>query len=171
MKKILTVVLAAALLLTMTSCALAATGVGSVTSVSVTAATAEKEGSVSVTTTMCAVTLDEEGKIVAVQFDAVQPKGSFDTTGAVAGEVNAAPQSKKELKEGYGMKGASKIGKEWYEQMDALEAWCMGKTVAEVLSVKLDENGYPADVDLVSGCTIHISEQLAALANAASVAK
>ena len=43
-------------------------------------------------------------------------------TGAASGELNAAPQTKKELKEGYGMKGVSSIGKEWYEQAQALES-------------------------------------------------
>ncbi|MGN0991762.1 MAG: hypothetical protein ACI4O4_09925, partial [Candidatus Ventricola sp.] len=125
MKKILTVVMLTALMLALAASALAATGLGSVTSVSVTAATADKAGTASVNTTMCAVTLDDEGKIVAIKFDVVQPKGAFDATGAAA-DFNAAPQTKKELKEGYGMVKASAIGKEWYEQAAALEAWCIG---------------------------------------------
>lgn len=170
MKKTLTAVLLTALLLTLATGALAATGLGSVTSVAVTPATAESAGSVSVNTYMCAVTLDDEGRIVTVEFDAVQPKGTFDATGA-AGEYDAEPQTKNELKEGYGMAKASPIGKEWYEQMDALEAWCVGRTVEEVITTPLNEKGAPTDADLVSGCTVHINDQLKALEKAAAAAK
>ena len=170
MKKILTAALLTALLLTLAASAMAATGVGAVTSVSVTPATADKAGSVSAYVYLCAVTLDENGVITGVDFDAVQPKGTFDATGA-AGEFNAAPQTKNEIKEGYGMKAISPIGLEWYEQMDKLEDWCIGKTVDEVLATPLNERGVPTDADLVSGCTVHINDQLAALAKAVANAK
>ena len=176
MKKILTVVMLTALMLALATSALAATGLGSVTSVSVTAATAEKAGSVSAYTTMCAVTLDDEGKIVGCQFDAVQPKGTFDTTGA-AGEFNAAPQTKNELGAGYGMAVASPIGKDWFEQADALATWCIGKTVEEVLGMKTFDRGdghhtmVPDEADLKTGCTISVGDYLKALEKAAAAAK
>ena len=170
MKKILTVAVMTALLLTLAASALAATGVGAVSSVSVTPATADKAGSVSVYTYLCAVTLDDNGVITGVDFDAVQPAGAFDATGAAA-EFNAAPQTKNEIKEGYGMKAISPIGKEWYEQMEALSAWCVGKTVAEVLAMPLTEGGNPTDADLASGCTVHINDQLVSLEKAAANAK
>lgn len=166
MKKILSAVLALALVLSMASVAFAATGLGSYTSVSATAA-GDKNGSVSVNTTMCALTLDEDGKITGISFDVVQSKAAFDKTGAIAGEVNAQPQSKGELGEGYGMKKASAIGKEYFEQMDALEAWCIGKTVEEVLTALSSENGYiPDDVDVKSSCTVGVADQLKALEKA-----
>ena len=176
MKKILTVVMLTALMLALATSALAATGLGSVTSVSVTAATADKAGTASVNTTMCAVTLDDAGKIVAIKFDVVQPKGAFDTTGAAA-DFNAAPQTKKELKEGYGMVKASAIGKEWFEQAAALEAWCIGKTVEEVLGMPTFDRGdghhtmVPDDADLKTGCTISVGDYLKALEKAAADAK
>ncbi|MBE5798691.1 MAG: hypothetical protein E7321_01910 [Clostridiales bacterium] len=171
MKKILTVMLLAAMLLTLTATALAATGVGSATTVSAAAATADAAGSVTVTTTMCAVTLDDEGKFAAVAFDVIESKAGFDATGAIAGEVNAAPQTKAELGEAYGMKAISPIGKEWYEQMDALAAWCVGKTPAEVLGMAFGADGKPTDADLTSGCTIYINDQLKALEKAVAAAK
>ena len=177
MKKILTLVLAAALLMALATTAMAATGLGSVTSVSLTPAAADKAGSVSVNTTMCAVTLDDAGKIVAVQFDVVQPKAAFDAAGAASGELNAAPQTKKELKEGYGMVRASSIGKEWFEQAAALEDWCIGKTLAEVLSMKTFDRGdgshtmVPDEADLKTGCTITVGDYLKALEKAVAVAK
>lgn len=168
MKKILTVILAAALLLAMSTCAMAATGIGSVTTVEATAATADKVGSVSVTTTMCAVTLDENGVITGVQFDVVQPSASFDAAGAVAAEVKANPLTKAELGESYGMKGISPIGKEYNEQMEALAAWCVGKTVEEAVSMATAEGG---DADLLAGCTVSISDQMVALVKAVNAAK
>ena len=176
MKKILTIALATALLALATT-AMAATGLGSVTSVKLTPAAADKAGSVSVNTTMCAVTLDDAGKIVAVQFDVVQPKAAFDATGAASAELNAAPQTKKELKEGYGMVKASSIGKEWFEQAAALEAWCIGKTVEEVCAMKTFDRGdgshtmVPDEADLKTGCTITVGDYLIALEKAVADAK
>ena len=165
MKKILTAVLAALLMMSLTVSAFAATGLGSHTAVTVTAATAEKAGSVAADTTMCAVTLDEEGKIVGISFDVIQAKGAFDAAGAVSGEASIQPQTKNELKEAYGMKAISPIGKEYYEQMAALEAWCIGKTVEEVITLSAD------DADLKAGCTVGIADQLIALQKAAANAK
>lgn len=159
MKKIVALVLASLLVLSMTS-AFAATGLGSITTVTVTAPTAEKAGSVTVYTTMCALTLDEEGKIVGVDFDAVQSKAATDA------DLATETQSKDELKEAYGMKAISPIGLEYYEQMNALEAWCIGKTVEEVLAGAAAE-----DADLKAGCTVGIADQLAALQEAAANAK
>ena len=177
MKKFLTTVLLIMALLAIATSAMAATGLGAITSVSLTPATADKAGSVSVNTTMCAVTLDDAGKIVAVKFDVVQPKAVFDAAGAASGELNAAPQTKKELKEGYGMKRVSSIGKEWYEQAAVLEDWCVGKTLEEVLGMKTFDRGdgshnmVPDEPDLKAGCTITVGDYLKALANAVADAQ
>ena len=165
MKKILTAVLAALLLMSLTVSAFAATGVGSATSVKVTAATADAAGSVAVDTYMCAVTLDDNGVITAVQFDCVQSKGAFDAAGAVVGEAAIQPQTKNELGEAYGMKAISPIGKEFSEQMDALAAWCIGKTVEEVMTLSAD------DADLKAGCTVYIGTEMIALQKAVANAK
>ena len=171
MKKILTAVVLTALLLTIAATAFAATGLGSVTTVTNTSATAEKNGSVSGYVYMCAVTLDAEGKVAGVVFDAVQPAGSFDATGTIVGEASVVVETKNEIKEGYGMKAISPIGKEWYEQMEAFSAWCVGKTPAEILATPLNEKGVATDVDLVAGCTVHINDQLVAFEKAVANAK
>lgn len=171
MKKILTVALLIVAMLAVATSALAATGLGVVGTVTNTAATAEKNGSVAGYLYICAVTLDDEGKIEGVVFDATQPTGSFDAAGAIVGEAVTNVQTKLEIKDGYGMKDISPIGKEWYEQMEALSAWCVGKTVAEVLAMPLNEKGVSTDADLVSGCTVHINDQLAALEKAAANAQ
>ena len=171
MKKILAAALMTALLLTLASGAMAATGLGVVGTVTGTAATADKAGSVSGYIYVCAVTLDDEGKVAGVVFDAMQPAGSFDASGAIVGEAVTDVVTKLEIKEGYGMKAISPIGKEWYEQMDALSAWCIGKTPAEILGQTLTEGGNATDVDLLAGCTVHINDQLVAFEKAVANAK
>ena len=153
MKKILSAIIAAALILSLTACAFAATGLGSYTTGKV------ADGKVSVDTYMCAVTLDENGKITGVDFDVVQASAAADA------DATFEPQSKRELGDNYGMKGISPIGKEYYEQMDALEAWCIGKTVEEVVTGSAD------DADLKAGCTVGIANHLIVLQEAAANAK
>ncbi|MBQ7785394.1 MAG: hypothetical protein IJ381_04515 [Clostridia bacterium] len=169
MKKIITAAIVALLLVSISACAFAATGLGSVTKVTSTPATADAAASVAVNTTMCAVTI-EDGKIVGIAFDAVQPKSNWET-------AVVEPQTKLELKEGYNMKRVSGIGKEYYEQIAALEAWCIGKTVEQVLTMPVMDRGdgshthVPTDVDLAAGCTISVADHLKALEKAAANAK
>jgi len=159
MKKILSAVIVAMLLVTLTASAFAAAGLGSHTSVKVTAATADAAGSVSVDTVMCAVEVDEAGKIVDVMFDIVQSKAATDA------EAAFEAQTKRDLGDNYGMKAASPIGKDYHEQLDALEAWCTGKTLAEVLA------GAYEDADLKAGCTVYVGGELKALEEAVANAR
>ena len=115
--------------------------------------------------------------ITAVSFDIAQNKIGFDAAGALTSELTGEHPTKKELGDAYGMKGATSIGKEWYEQAEALEAWCIGKTVEEVVSMPTYDKGdghhtqVPDDVDLKSGCTIDVGNFLQALQKAADNAK
>ena len=158
----------AALMLSLSAGALAASGLGSVTSMSGSEAAADKAGSVTVNTTMCALELDDAGKITAVSFDIAQNKIGFDAAGALTSELTGEHPTKKELGDAYGMKGATSIGKEWYEQ---------AKTVEEVVSMPTYDKGdghhtqVPDDVDLKSGCTIDVGNFLQALQKAADNAK
>lgn len=167
----------AALMLSLSAGALAASGLGSVTTMSGAGAEADKAGSVTVNTTMCALELDDAGKIAAVSFDIAQNKVGFDATGALTGELTGEHPTKKELGDGYGMKAASGIGKEWFEQAEALEDWCVGKTVEEVVTMPTYDKGdghhtqVPDDVDLKTGCTIDVGSFLNALQKAADNAK
>ena len=170
MKKIISAAIVALLLVSISACAFAATGLGSYTKTTSTPATADAAASVSVNTTMCAVTLDAEGKIVDIDFDVIQPKSNWE-------EAVVETQTKLELKEGYNMKRVSAIGKEYYEQIAALEAWCIGKTVEQVLTMPVMDRGdgshthVPTDVDLAAGCTISVADHLKALEKAAADAK
>ena len=167
----------AALMLSLSAGALAASGLGSVTTMSGAGAEADKAGSVTINTTMCALELDDAGKITAVSFDIAQNKVGFDATGALTGELTGEHPTKKELGDGYGMKAASGIGKEWFEQAEALEDWCVGKTVEEVVTMPTYDKGdghhtqVPDDVDLKTGCTSDMGSVLGALQEAADNAK
>ena len=136
-------------------------------------ASADGDGKSQSDVTACAVTLDSNGKNVGVSWDVVQCKTAVTTAGKVT--VADAVQSKKELKEGYNMKPASAIGKEWYEQIAALEAYAVGKTPADVAGMKVTEaNGHtnvPDVADLTSSCTMSCGDFFDTLTKAAGNAK
>ena len=133
-------------------------GTGSVTNV----ANKAKEGSdteAQFDTTFASVVL--EGNVIKyVYFDVAQDKVTYDATGHVTSD-NSASMSKKDLGDNYGMKDKSSIKKEWYEQVEALEKWAVGKTVEEVLNMpttqKDEKHTVPADKDLMTGCTIGVT--------------
>ena len=117
---------------------------------------------------VAAVTL-ADGKIASIQIDAIQVKNSVDATGALAADAKTEFTSKYDLKDGYAMKGASPIGKEWYEQVDIFEQWATGKTLDEV-KAGIGADGYPSDDTLKSGCTIQMGDIVAAVADACTKA-
>ena len=133
-------------------------GTGSVTNV----ANKVKEGADTTAqfdTTFASVVL--EGNVIKyVYFDVAQDKVTYDATGHVTSD-NSASMSKKDLGDNYGMKDKSPIKKEWYEQVEALEKWAVGKTVEEVLNMpttqKDEKHTVPADKDLMTGCTIGVT--------------
>ena len=133
-------------------------GTGSVTNV----ANKVKEGADTTAqfdTTFASVVL--EGNVIKyVYFDVAQDKVTYDATGHVTSD-NSASMSKKDLGDNYGMKDKSSIKKEWFEQVEALEKWAVGKTVEEVLNMpttqKDEKHTVPADKDLMTGCTIGVT--------------
>ena len=134
-----------------------------------------KDGSVQVDNNMVGVALDAEGKIVWAKIDVAQQKAAFDATGAKVGEVDL--RTKVEKGADYGMVKASSIGKEYYEHVAALGEWMVGKTVAEVLAMEVMDRGdgshthVPAVEDLKASCTVTVQAYLAALEEAAELAK
>ena len=170
MKKLLVLVVVGLLALTgLTGCAAPKTykfGTGSSTTVSGRAATAEAAGRVQVTSVYAAVLLDDAGKIVYVDIDAAQNQGTFDAMGAVVA-AEAAP-TKTEKADAYGMKGSSAIGKEWFEQMAALEAYMVGKTIEEIKAIPVEEKdashtAVPTGEDLKTSVSISIEGYVAAV--------
>ncbi len=128
------------------------------------AATAEKDGAIQVYSDFAATAL-VDGKIVASLNDAIQPKTTFDATGAITG--TSFKGTKRELKEGYNMAafGHSLVGNEtvveWYLQSAAFSAHIVGMTSAQVdgMATQTMDNGYVISNDealLGAGCTMSI---------------
>ena len=124
-------------------------------------ATAEKPATAQIDTYMGATAIGADNKIVAAVIDNAQIKIPYDADGKVTADKAGVFKTKQELKEDYGMVKASAIGKEWFEQMAAFEAWMVGKDVDEVMGLKVvqrDENhpSVPDIAELVSSVTITV---------------
>ncbi|MBR5559709.1 MAG: hypothetical protein IKU72_05640 [Oscillospiraceae bacterium] len=119
--------------------------------------------------TVCAANFDDKGKILDVVFDVAEPGVEFDEAGALATDIGKPVMTKRQMGDNYGMKEASDIGKEWYQQVDALQEWMIGQSVQEVLGMKTStQNGYEYadESDLTSSVTISIGQFLDALKSA-----
>lgn len=117
----------------------------------------DKEGVAQAYATAAAVTFSGD-TISSCYIDAVQANVNFDTAGKITTDLTAAPQTKNQLGDGYGMKKASSIGKEWNEQAAGFCAYVTGKTVAEIKGLAVDEGGKAADADLAATVTVGIGE-------------
>ena len=74
--------------------------------------------------------------------------------------ANGKEQTKKELKDHYHLKVASKIGREWNEQVQYLEDYIKKYGIEKI---RLNTDGKAENADVVSGCTIRIDGFLKAL--------
>ena len=118
-----------------------------------------------VNSTIAAVGLDADGKIQYCYLDVAQS--------TPADEAKAKEKTKKELQDEYGMKKASGIQKEWFEQAAALEEYVVGKTAADVAKIETEDKGDghhtavpKAGSDLAAGCTMDIGAFKEAIAKA-----
>jgi uncharacterized protein YuzE len=129
-----------------------------------------------VDTVMSATAFDKDGKVVGTLIDNAQTKVNFDKAGKVTSDKAAQYKTKVELKDEYGMKKASKIGKEWFEQASALQKWMVGKTIADIKAMKTvkKDDSHPAvpdEADLKSSVSISVQDYVAAVAEASEKAK
>ena len=183
MKKFFALALTAALAISMVACSSAPassetepevtynTGMGTVISVKPPNEDAAEEtgASAQVNTSIVVATFDSNDKIVSVTIDVAQQTAKFDLEGQPAGEVDL--RTKIEKQGDYGMLKASAIGKEYYEQIEALEAWMTGKTLSEVVGMPTFERdashtNVPDVEDLKASVTITVQDYLAALQKA-----
>ena len=88
--------------------------------------------------------------ITSAYIDAVQATVKFSAKGEITSDLNAAYQTKNALQDGYGMRKASSIGKEWYEQAAGFCAFITGKTLNEAIAIAVN----PGETDVISSCTI-----------------
>jgi len=119
---------------------------------------------------IAAVTIDEEDKIISVTIDTAQVRIAFDGEGQLQSDLTADLKTKAELGEAYNMKPRSDIGKEWDEQIVALEEWMIGKTITEVKAIQLAD-GRPSGSDLVTSVTILVGDYIKAVEKAVANAK
>ena len=119
-------------------------------------ATEEKDGSNQVETTVFAAAVDAEGKVLVAASDCVQVKFTFNATGASTLDTAKAISSKRELGANYGMVAYGGATKEWFEQADAFNALCVGKTATEIKALCAADN-YGTDEVKTAGCTILVN--------------
>lgn len=125
-------------------------------------ATEDADGYNQIETTFFAAAVDAEGKVVVAASDCVQVKFTFDGTGASTFDTTKTVSSKREAGANYGMSqwGTDLNGdgtvKEWFEQADAFNALCVGKTAAEIAALAGADN-YGTDDVKAAGCTIMVN--------------
>jgi len=159
-------------------------GLGSVTNRSDTPGDKEdgKNNRCEFNTTFAAVAMDLDGRFIWVKFDVAQNRVDFDFEGNALPAPDEAFPTKAEKLFAYNMKNTSasrgninvneEPGGEWFEQAAFFEAYCVGKTLEEVISgVAIGEDNYPTGPDVLAGITIHINEFIEALHKAVADAK
>lgn len=135
-------------------------------------AAADAEGQAKFELTMVAVTVDAGGVIRDCVIDGINTSVKFDATGAFTTDLTAAPQTKNELGENYGMVAYGGAVAEWDEQAAALARFAVGKTVEELKNGAVDETGYaPEGTDLASSATIYLGGYVSAIEQAAANAQ
>ena len=140
-----------------------------ISGVAATDATADKNGQGAMDITAAAITLDADGKIVACDLDTLQVKAAYTTEGKAV--ANAEFKTKRELGDAYNMVTYGGAKAEWYKQADAFEALIVGKTVADVRGLVVNETNKGTDEVVNAGCTIMINEFVTAIEKAAANAK
>lgn len=147
-------------------------GLGTVTSIAKSKDKDGENGPVGqVDTVIIGAAFDKDGKVVKVDIDNAQTKVEFTADLQLASDVNGEFKTKVELGDNYGMKKASSIGKEWYEQAKALGDWMVGKTVDEIKAMKTTQRddshpAVPDEADLTSSVTITVQDYIAGLEKA-----
>ena len=116
----------------------------------------EANGQNQVETTIVAAAVDADGKVVVAASDCVQVKFTFDAAGVSTYDATKAVQSKRELGANYGMVAYGGAAKEWFEQADAFNALCVGKTAAEIVAFCAADN-YGTDEVKAAGCTVLVN--------------
>lgn len=123
-----------------------------------------------VDTVLSAVAFDADDNVAGAVIDTAQVRVAFDEEGVVTTDRAGEFKTKNELAGDYGMLRASGIQKEWFEQAEALATWMVGKSVAEITGMGLEE-GKTTEEDLVSSVTVTVTDYLDVVAEAFEVSK
>ncbi len=103
-----------------------------------------------------------EVEIAAVTMDGDTVSGcavdtlpiSLPTESGAFTYVSGELLTKAQQKDGYGMKKASPIEREWYEQAQAFATYAVGRSAADMQAIETDDSG---KTDAVAGCTVSIT--------------
>ena len=134
-------------------------------------ATAEENGEAKYDVTMVAVLVDDNGVIQDCIIDGISTSVKFDAAGVITSDLTAAPQTKNELGENYGMVAWGGAVAEWDAQAAALANYVIGKNVMELRNGVIDETGYAAEgTDLATSATIYLGGYVEAIEIAAGTA-
>ena len=135
-------------------------------------ATAGENGEGKYDVTMVAVLVDEGGVIRDCIIDGIAASVKFDASGVITSDLTAAPQTKNELGENYGMVAWGGAVAEWDEQAAALAAFAVGKTAEELRNGAIDETGRaPEGSDLATTATIYLGGYVSAIEQAVANAQ
>lgn len=146
-------------------------GLGVETTAASSADAGDKDGVAMAYSYFTASTFAADGKITSCVIDAAQDKVTFDKTGKITSDVKAEQKSKNELGDAYGMKKASKIGKEWNEQAAAFAKYVTGKTADQVKGIAVSKEGKATDAELTASVTVHVTDFVTILDKAAANAQ
>lgn len=123
-----------------------------------------EKGANKISVTVAALAVDSKGTVTAASTDSVDASVEFDVKGT-ATTVSDPFTTKKALGDKYGMKSASPIKKEWFEQANAFASKVVGKT-ADTMASLIDEKGYGVEEVQTAGCTMNVYDMQAAAAKA-----
>ena len=133
-------------------------------------AAGEENGEGKYDVTMVAVLVDDNGVIRDCIIDGISTSVKFDAAGVITSDLTAAPQTKNELGDHYGMVAYGGAIAEWDAQAAALAEYAVGKSVEELKSGAIDESGY-AGADLASSATIYLGGYVTAIEQAVANAQ
>ena len=114
-------------------------------------------------TTIAAVLLDENGKILKCKLDCAENLIEYTSEGKFVAADEF--KTKYELGDDYGMKKLAGAKKEWFEQADAFCSVAVGKSAADIDLLVADGKKGNSDV-INAGCTVDVSEFVYAIKKA-----
>ncbi|MBQ4066843.1 MAG: hypothetical protein IJD22_04260 [Clostridia bacterium] len=120
------------------------------------------------TTSLCATAM-ADGKVLAAVTDIAETSLAYGSDGKVSSASYGG--TKREMLDGYNMRGNSDIGAEWYEQADHFCEFIVGMTADEIAAIEMTEQGKGADADLTAGCTVAVGGFVEIAAKAAGAAE
>lgn len=115
-------------------------------------ATDDQDVNAQLDVTAVALTLDSDGHVTSAVGDMTEPALTVSADGGVSAPKTV--RSKREQGDEYGMRQASKLGKEWYEHSEGFCDYLKGKTAAEIAAIPTDGS----DADLAALCTISVDD-------------